>query len=442
MNKKVSLYTLGCKLNFSETSIIGNEFLRNGFSKVDFDEVADVYVINTCTVTENAEKDCRQIVRKALKQNPNAYIIVTGCYAQLRAEEIAKIDGVDAVLGSNEKFKIFDLIKEFDKEELSCIYVNPTEKLNEFNSAHSSDGDDRTRAYFKIQDGCDYKCTFCTIPLARGESRSLNTDLAVKQFIDLINLGYKEIILTGVNVGDYGKNLNVDLYNLLKKFVNVDGDFRIRISSIEPNLLTDEIINLAAENHKICNHFHIPLQSGSDKILKLMQRRYNTSFYKNVIEKVVNKIPDVGIGIDVIIGFPGETENDFLDTYNFLKEVPASYLHVFTYSARPNTKAILMDEKVTHEEKKKRSSMLRILGEKKKSIFYRKMIGKELKVLFEETEKENYLYGFTSNYVRVKYPFETDLANKFKFVNIKSVNDNICLVENFSNEPNQIEILL
>ncbi|MBK7104183.1 MAG: tRNA (N(6)-L-threonylcarbamoyladenosine(37)-C(2))-methylthiotransferase MtaB [Ignavibacteriae bacterium] len=440
MKNRVSLYTLGCKLNFSETSIIGNEFLKNGFTKVEFDEIADVYVINTCTVTENAEKDCRQIVRKALKLNPQAYIIVTGCYAQLRAEEIAKIEGVDAVLGSSEKFKIFELIKEFDKENLSCIYVNSD--LNEFNSAHSSDGDDRTRAYFKIQDGCDYKCTFCTIPLARGESRSLDSNLAVKQFTDLVNQGYKEIILTGVNVGDYGKNLNEDLYSLLKKFVNINGDFRIRISSIEPNLLSDEIINLAAENPKICNHFHIPLQSGSDKILKLMQRRYNTTFYKNVIEKVVNKIPDVGIGIDVIIGFPGETEKDFLDTYNFLNELPTSYLHVFTYSERPNTKAILMNEKVSHEEKKRRSSMLRILSEKKKNAFYRKMIGKELKVLFEETEKENYLYGFTSNYVRVKYPFETDLANTFKFVNIKSVNDNICLVENFSKEPNQVEILL
>ncbi|MBK8945281.1 MAG: tRNA (N(6)-L-threonylcarbamoyladenosine(37)-C(2))-methylthiotransferase MtaB [Ignavibacteriae bacterium] len=442
MNKKVSLYTLGCKLNFSETSIIGNEFLKNGFTKVEFEEIADVYVINTCTVTENAEKDCRQIVRKALKLNPQAYIIVTGCYAQLRAEEIAKIEGVDAVLGSSEKFKIFELIKEFDKENVSCIYVNPTENLNEFNSAHSSEGDDRTRAYFKIQDGCDYKCTFCTIPLARGESRSLNSDLAIKQISDLVNQGYKEIILTGVNVGDYGKNIQENFYSLLQKFVNVEGDFRIRISSIEPNLLSDEIINLAAENPKICNHFHIPLQSGSDKILKLMQRRYNTTFYKNVIEKVVNKIPDVGIGIDIIIGFPGETEKDFLDTYNFLNELPASYLHVFTYSERPNTKAILMNEKISHEEKKRRSSMLRILSEKKKNIFYRKMIGKNLHVLFEETEKENHLYGFTSNYVKVKYPFETDLANTFKFVNIKSVNDNICLVENFSKESKPVEILL
>jgi threonylcarbamoyladenosine tRNA methylthiotransferase MtaB len=442
MNRTVSLYTLGCKLNFSETSTIGNEFINNGFSKVDFDQKADVYVINTCTVTENAEKDCRQIVRRALRQNPNAYIIVTGCYAQLRAEEISKIEGVDAVLGSSEKFKIFELIKDFDKENLSCIYVNSTKELNDFNSAHSSEGDDRTRAYFKIQDGCDYKCTFCTIPLARGGSRSLNLGSALSQFKELVENGYKEIILTGVNVGDYGTNANSGFYSLLEKFVNVEGDFRIRISSIEPNLLTDEIINLAVENPKICNHFHIPLQSGSDKILRLMQRRYNTSYYKEIVEKVYNKIPDVGIGIDVIIGFPGETEEDFLETYNFLNKLPASYLHVFTYSERPNTKAILMDGKVSSEEKKRRSSMLRILSEKKKNAFYRKMIGKNLKVLWEETEKENFLFGFTSNYVRIKYPFQTDLANTFKFVKIKDVNDNICVAENIFEETKMAEIHL
>ncbi len=441
MNKTVSFYTLGCKLNFSETSTIGNEFLQNGFSKVEFGESADVYVINTCTVTENAEKDCRQIVRRALRINPDAYIIVTGCYAQLRADEIAKIEGVDAVLGSNEKFRIFDLIKEFNKEELSCIYVKPTEELNNFNSAASTDADDRTRAYFKIQDGCDYKCTFCTIPLARGNSRSFAIDDAVKQFENLVAKGYKEIILTGVNVGDYGKNINSNLYTLLKKLVKVEGDFRIRISSIEPNLLTDEIINLTAENSKIANHFHIPLQSGSDKVLKLMQRRYNTSDYQKVIEKTVAKIPDVGIGIDVIIGSPGETEEDFLQTYNFLNELPASYLHVFTYSERPNTKAILMDGKVEPGEKKRRSSMLRILSEKKKNEFYRKMIGKKFKVLFEETEKDSFLYGFTSNYVRVKYPFRSDLANNFKIVKLSDVKDNICLTEPLT-EPNMVESYL
>lgn len=442
MNNTVSFQTLGCKLNFSETSTIAEEFTRNGFTKIDFSEAADVYLINTCTVTENAEKDCRQIVRRALRQNPEAYIIVTGCYAQLRAEEIAKIEGVDAVLGSSEKFKIFELIKEFNKEDYSCIYVKSKDELNDFNPAHSTNSDDRTRAYFKIQDGCDYKCTFCTIPLARGGSRSLDQKNALYQFEQLIEQGYKEIILTGVNVGDYGKNLDTNLYSLLKDFIKVDGDFRIRISSIEPNLLTDEIINLAADNPKICNHFHIPLQSGSDKVLKLMQRRYNTSDYQKIIYKLAEQVKDVGIGIDVIIGSPGETKEDFLTTYNFLKELPASYLHVFSYSERPDTKAILMEGKVDAVEKKRRSSMLRILSEKLKNNFYRKMIGKELKVLLEDTEKNSSLYGFTSNYVRIKYPFRSDLANTFKIVKIKGVNDNICSVENLIHEPKILETII
>ncbi len=429
MNKTVSFQTLGCKLNFSETSTIGKQFLKKGFSIVNVKEKADVYVINTCTVTENAEKDCRQFVRRVQRQNPNAYIIVTGCYAQLRPDEIANIGGVDAILGSNEKFKIFELIDEFEKEELSCIYVKPTEELDAFSSAASTNADDRTRAYFKIQDGCDYKCTFCTIPLARGKSRSLPVDETVEQFKDLIKNGYKEIILTGVNVGDYGKRIGTDFYKLLKEIVKVQGDFRVRISSIEPNLLTNEIIELAADNPKISNHFHIPLQSGSDEVLKLMQRRYTTSFFRNVVEKVASKIQDVGIGIDVIIGSPGETEAEFLRTYNFLKELPASYLHVFTYSERPNTKAVLMDGKVDVIEKKRRSSMLRILSEKMKNQFYQKMIGKELRVLFEDSPKDGNLFGFTSNYVRVKHPFKTDLANNFKMVKIIDVVDNICSVE-------------
>lgn len=440
MNKTVAFFTLGCKLNFSETSTIGNEFLKKGFSIVEYENAADVYVINTCTVTENAEKDCRQIVRKVLRQNPNAYIIVTGCYAQLRAQEIAKIEGVDAILGSNEKFKIFEIISDFTKEEYSCIYVSPTEKLDTFNTAFSTDADDRTRAYFKIQDGCDYKCTFCTIPLARGKSRSLDKEGIIYQFNNLINSGYKEIILTGVNVGDYGKNLSIDFYSLLKELIKVKGNYRVRISSIEPNLLTDNIIDLAADNPKICNHFHIPLQSGSDKILKLMQRRYNSTVYRNIVEKVVSKIKDVGIGIDVIVGFPEETENDFLETYNFLKEIPASYFHVFSYSERPNTKALLLKEKINIEEKKRRSSMLRILSQKKKNEFYRKMIGKELSVLFESEAKDNLIFGFSSNYVRVKYPYNSDLANNFKIVKIKGVDDNICITEQFLNEPKIIEV--
>lgn len=433
MNRTVAFYTLGCKLNFSETSTISSEFLKNGFRKKDFSEKSDVYVINTCTVTENAEKDCRQIVRKALKINPDAFVIVTGCYAQLRADEIAKIDGVDAVLGSNEKFKIFDLIKDFSKTETSCIYVKPNGELDEFNSAYSSNADDRTRAFFKIQDGCDYTCSFCTIPQARGLSRSVDEDIAVNQLKNLINNGFKEIILTGVNVGDFGKRNDTNFYNLLKRLIEVEGDFRLRISSIEPNLLTDDIINLTADNPKICNHFHIPLQSGSDKVLRLMQRRYNTNLYAKVLQKVVSKIPDVGIGVDVIVGSPGETDEDFLETYNFIKDLPATYLHVFSYSERPNTKALSIPGKVEKQEKKRRSSMLRILSEKKKGEFYRSMIGKDLRVLFESTEKNKKIFGFSSNYVRVEHPFETDLANSFKFVKIKGVNDNICLTEKLTN---------
>ena len=426
MKQTVALHTLGCKLNFSETSTIGNEFLRNGFSLVNFKDKADVYVLNTCTVTQNAEKDCRQLVRKALKQNPEAYIIVTGCYAQLRPSEIVDIKGVDVVLGSNEKFKLFSLIDNFQKRDLACIFVSPTEKLNEFGHANSTDADSRTRAYFKIQDGCDYKCTFCTIPLARGLSRSMNPDEVVHQFRNLVDSGYKEIILTGVNVGDYGKSFSTDLYNLLLRLVNIEGDFRIRISSIEPNLLSDEIINLTAENEKICNHFHIPLQSGSPKILKMMRRRYNVGDYSNLIYKSKDRIEDLGIGVDVIVGFPGETENDFMQTYNFLKELPVSYLHVFSYSERPNTAAIEFDNTVDIFERRRRSNMLRILSEKKRYEFYQQMIGKELDVLFESENISGKIKGFSSNYVRVVLDYNPNLVNKVYSVAIDNIVDNTC----------------
>ncbi|MFO7446688.1 MAG: MiaB/RimO family radical SAM methylthiotransferase, partial [Ignavibacteriaceae bacterium] len=294
MPNKVALHTLGCKLNFSETSTIGNQFLNKGYEIVDFKEKADVYVFNTCSVTENAEKECRQLVRRVLRQNPEAFVVVTGCYAQLRPEEISSIDGVDAVLGSNEKFKLFSLLENFEKKDVSCIYVSPTQQLNEFGPAHSTDADARTRAFFKIQDGCDYKCSFCTIPLARGESRSMNPANALDEFRKLIDNDYKEIILTGVNVGDYGKSVDMNLINLLYKMVKIEGDFRIRISSIEPNLLTDEILELTASSEKMCKHFHIPLQSGSPKILRSMRRRYKVDDYYNLIHKVKKLVPDIG----------------------------------------------------------------------------------------------------------------------------------------------------
>ncbi len=426
VSSKVAFHTLGCKLNFAETSTIGNQFVENGFDVVDFKGDADVYVINTCTVTENADRECRQVVRRALRTNPNAYVIVTGCYAQLRPEEITKIDGVDAVLGSNEKFSIFSIIPEFSKDAPSCIQVTPTDKLEEFNFAYSSEALGRTRAFFKIQDGCDYKCTFCTIPQARGKSRSTKPESVIEEFSKLVDKGYKEIILTGVNVGDYGKHIGDSLHNLLLKMLNVDGDFRIRISSIEPNLLTDEIIDLARSNSKIVNHFHIPLQSGSTKMLKLMQRRYNSDFYKNLICKLNEKIADVGIGVDVIIGFPGESEDDFMETYNFIKELQISYLHVFTYSERPNTEAIKMDGIVSVSERKRRSNMLRILSEKKKMEFYNRMLGKNVTALFESENSNGYMLGWTSNYVRVKQKFNKELVNKLSINTINGIDENVC----------------
>ncbi|MHB8578945.1 MAG: tRNA (N(6)-L-threonylcarbamoyladenosine(37)-C(2))-methylthiotransferase MtaB [Ignavibacteriaceae bacterium] len=427
MHNKVALQTLGCKLNFSETSTLGNQFTNFGFEIVDFKEKADVYLFNTCSVTENAERECRQLVRRALRQNPEAFIIVTGCYAQLRPEEIAKIEGVDVILGSKEKSKLFSLIYDFGKKDLACIFVSPTEDLNEFGKAQSTDADNRTRAYFKIQDGCDYKCSFCTIPLARGKSRSMKPEELISDFTNLVNSGYKEIILTGVNVGDYGTAYQTNLYNLLLKLIEIRGDFRIRISSIEPNLLTDEIIGLTAQSHKMCKHFHIPLQSGSPKILKLMQRRYKVSDYQNLIEKTYNRISDVGIGVDVITGFPGETESDFLETYNFLCDLPVSYLHVFTYSERPDTKAITMDGGVKVFERKRRNNMLRILSEKKKQEFYRKMIGKELEILFESENENGTIKGFSSNYVRVSNKFDPSLVNEISRLEITNLTEeNLC----------------
>jgi threonylcarbamoyladenosine tRNA methylthiotransferase MtaB len=423
---KVALHTLGCKLNFSETSTIGNQFLQKGYSLVDFKEDADIYIFNTCTVTENAEKECRQLVRRALRQNPEAYILVTGCYAQLRPEEISEIEGVDAVLGTNEKFKIFELIDNFEKKELACVHVSTYSDVNYFGTAHSTDADSRTRAFFKIQDGCDYKCSFCTIPKARGLSRSMNPDSAVYEFKNLLAAGYNEIVLTGVNVGDYGNIYNTDLYHLLLRLINIPGDFRIRISSIEPNLLSDEIVELVASSEKLCNHFHIPLQSGNPKILKQMKRRYNTRDYENLIIDINTAIPDIGIGVDVIVGFPGETEKDFLDTYDFIKNLDISYLHVFTYSERPGTIADELPGKVDIFERKRRNNLLRELSDRKKNLFYQKMAGKELKVLFEAQDVQGIMKGFSSNYAKVAAPYNEEMVNTIQIVKIKSIDDFIC----------------
>lgn len=430
MNNKVAFYTLGCKLNFSETSTIGKQFIEKGYEVVKFKERADVYLINTCTVTENADKECRQIVRRALRKNPNAFIAVTGCYAQLKPGEISSIEGVDIVLGSNEKFKLFHYVEDFNKRDHSCIHVTPTEELDDFNSAFSTVADSRTRAFFKIQDGCDYKCTYCTIPLARGKSRSLEHDKVVNQFKDLVNQGYKEIILTGVNVGDYSdeKN-NKNFYDLLKSLIKVEGDFRIRISSIEPNLLTDEIIELTAESDKMCKHFHIPLQSGSEQILHDMKRRYKKNLFEKLIHKIHKRIPDIGIGIDVIVGFPGETKELFEETYNFLNSLPFTYLHVFTYSERPNTPAIDYDGEVDHVVRKERNNMLRILSEKKRNEFYHKMKDKELDILFEQSNNDGKIKGFSSNYVRVRADYNEDFANKIVKAPIIDIDLDSCITD-------------
>jgi len=453
MLSKVAFHTLGCKLNFAETSTIGEQFLQKGFSIVDYNDKADVYLINTCTVTEHADKECRQIIRRALRNNPNAFVVVTGCYAQLQPDEISKIEGVDVVLGSLEKFNLFDYIHNFEKKELSCIYVSPTEKLNSFYSSHSTEADDRTRAFFKIQDGCNYKCSFCTIPLARGLSRSMSPTQVVNEFREILTRGYKEVVITGVNVGDYSASLNhnldlnpehdqeqendreqeYDFYRVLTKILGIGGDFRIRISSIEPNLLNDNIISIAASDKRLANHFHIPLQSGCNKILRLMQRRYNTDDYRKLIYKLIERIDDVGIGVDVIVGFPGETEQNFLETYNFLCDLPISYLHVFTYSERPDTKAINMPDQVDIVERKRRNSMLRILSEKKRNEFYRSMIGRELTVLFENENLDGFMNGFSSNYVRVKIPFDNAHLNNFVKVKITEVDENICTGEIIEN---------
>ncbi|MCH8032835.1 MAG: tRNA (N(6)-L-threonylcarbamoyladenosine(37)-C(2))-methylthiotransferase MtaB [Bacteroidetes bacterium] len=442
MNSKVALHTLGCKLNFSETSTIGKQFLSNGFEIVDFKDKADVYVFNTCTVTQNAERECRQLVRRVLRKNPEAFVVVTGCYAQLRPQEISDIPGVDAVLGSNEKFNLFNILNDFKKSELACIYVGSLNNVTDFGEAHSTDADSRTRAYFKIQDGCDYKCTFCTIPLARGSSRSMNPQYAVDEFKRLIDQGYKEIILTGVNVGDYGKSFGYNFFQLLTKLININGDFRIRISSIEPNLLTEDIIDLISGEKKLCNHLHIPLQSGSQDILKAMQRRYSVKDYEKIIFNANDKIEYLGVGVDVIVGFPGETENHFIETYNFLRDLPISYLHVFTYSERPDTKAINLTGKVEITEKKRRNKILRTLSEKKKHQFYKQMLGRDLDVLFEDELIDNKMKGFTSNYVRVINEYDQSFINELTSVNLNRITAEGICTGNILDTKNSIELIL
>ena len=431
MPKSVALHTLGCKLNYSETSTLAGKFHENGFTLKEYGENSDIFVLNTCSVTDNADKECRQIIRSVLNRNPDTYVIITGCYAQLQPNEIASIHGVDLVLGTDEKFKLFDYINGMEKKDVSCVFTSPINEITDFDYAYSSDVESRTRAYLKIQDGCDYNCSFCTIPLARGASRSLAIDKVIDNANRLIDSGYKEIVLTGVNTGDYNYRFAMNNEQLEYKLINVLYELdklniqRIRISSIEPNLLTDEIIQLTKESNKLCNHFHIPMQSGDTETLKLMRRRYNVSDYENLIYKLNEQIPGIGIGVDVIIGFPGETDERFENTYTFLKSLPVSYLHVFTYSERRNTHAVTMPGRVDINTRKERSRILRELSAAKKFKFYSQNIGSIHKVLFETLKNDGFIYGFTENYIKVKAKGAVSLENNIVNTKIVNVEENI-----------------
>ncbi len=425
--KKVAFYTLGCKLNFSETSTIARSFQQEGFERVDFEEVADIYVINTCSVTDNADKRFKTIVKSALKLNEKAFLIAIGCYAQLKPEELAAVDGVDLVLGATEKFKVTDYINNLSKNDMGEVHSCEIEDANFYVGSYSFG--DRTRAFLKVQDGCDYKCTYCTIPLARGISRSDTLENVLENAREISEKGIKEIVLTGVNIGDYGKGEfgnkkhEHTFLDLVKALDNVDGIHRFRISSIEPNLLQKETIDFVAESRSFVPHFHIPLQSGSDTLLKLMKRRYLQETYTNRVEAIKNKMPDSCIGVDVIIGFPGETDELFLETYNYLNELDISYLHVFTYSERPNTEAVEMEGVVPQNVRNKRSKMLRGLSVKKRRAFYESQLGKNFTVLFESENKDGYIYGFTENYVKVKTPWNPELANTLHEIKLTEINE-------------------
>lgn len=416
--KKVALHTLGCKLNYAESSAIGERFRGNGFDVVEFGDVPDVVVVNSCTVTQSADRECRQIVRRALRANPDAFVIVTGCYAQLKPEEIASIDGVDLVLGSSEKFRIFDIVDRFEKRNVPKVAVGDIASASDFGPAFSGEGDARTRAFLKVQDGCDYNCSFCTIPLARGASRSQPVEDVLAHARRLVANGYREIVLTGVNTGDYGRKEGTTFHDLLLRLHEVEGLARLRISSIEPNLLTDPIIALAAGSDRLMPHFHIPLQSGSDEILGRMRRRYRSGLYRDRVASILAAMPDAGIGVDVIVGFPGEREDHFMETYDFLHELPVQYFHVFTYSEREDTPAAGFEAVVPVEERRRRTRMLRTLSEKKRAAFARRHQGTVRPVLFETPQPDGSVQGFTDNHIRVRIPAGSELAETIADVRI------------------------
>ena len=419
--KTVAFHTLGCKLNFAETSTIARQLTDAGYQKVNFDEPAQVYIINTCSVTENADKECKLHVKRAAKANPDGLVAIIGCYAQLKPEEISAIEGVDLVLGAKEKFNILSYLDDLEKSEsYAQIHSCEIDEADFFVGSYSIG--DRTRAFLKVQDGCDYKCTYCTIPLARGISRSDTIDNVVANAKEIAGRGIKEIVLTGVNIGDYGKGEfgnkkhEHTFLDLISELDKVEGIERIRISSIEPNLLKDESIELVSKSRSFVPHFHIPLQSGSDELLKKMKRRYLTRLYFNRVNKIREVMPNAAIGVDVIVGFPGETEELFMETYNFLNDLPISYLHVFTYSERENTEAADMQGAVPIPERKRRNKMLRILSEKKKMEFYRNQLGRKLSVLWEHENRNGLMFGFTENYVRVSKAFDEKSINQTEFI--------------------------
>ncbi len=420
MPQSVSFYTLGCKLNFSETSTLARQLKEGGMQVKDFRDGADVYVINTCSVTEHADRKCRKVVNEALRYNPQAFVVVVGCYAQLKPQEIANIPGVDLVLGAAEKFELAKHITDTGKRQQASIYNSPIKETNTFVPAYSSG--DRTRTFLKVQDGCDYFCSFCTIPLARGSSRSASIADVVKQATEVGNMGAKEIVLTGVNIGDFGVQTGEQFADLVAQLDQVETVNRFRISSIEPNLLSNDIIKFVAQSQRFMPHFHIPLQSGSDKILKLMRRRYQKKLYKERVETIKQEMPHACIGVDVIVGFPGETEEDFLETYNFLNELDISYLHVFPYSERANTTAYKMPDVVPNRVRGQRVDMLRILSEKKKRYFYEQHIQSQRTVLFEMEINEDMMHGFTDNYIKVSTPYDPLLANELADCKLENIN--------------------
>ncbi|MFM1946852.1 MAG: hypothetical protein RL207_1135 [Bacteroidota bacterium] len=416
--KKVAFYTLGCKLNFSETSTISRLFEDAGFAKVGFEEHPDVYVINTCSVTENADKKCKQLVKRAKKINPDSFVVIVGCYAQLKPTEIAQINGVNMVLGANEKFNILEHLEKIDQNtEETIVSFDNIKETKEFVPSYSFG--DRTRSFLKVQDGCDYFCTFCTIPLARGKSRNATIEETVVEAKKIAETKIREVVLTGVNIGDFGQGGDEDFYQLIQALDGVEGIDRYRISSIEPNLLSNEIIDFClTKSQRFVPHFHIPLQSGSDRILKLMRRKYERALYAERVQQIKSLRSDACIGVDVIVGFPGETDEDFMETIDFLKELDISYLHVFTYSERANTGAPKLGEAVPMEIRRERSKQLHLLSDRKKRQFYSENIGSVRNVLFEQEEDEGTMYGFTENYVKVKYTYQPDLVNTFQTIKL------------------------